>query len=141
MKGNLWKSSLVYSELGLILLNLKIFMVSTIGHDWSRLSIRIVSEDQTRIKTNSIFIFMPKTDILGLLLFLHGYCIGVVLVWLITPVTRLFYFFWFGWVICKRKKDITGIDSNDQINSPEIVTWEELAHVTKMVSNNHFELH
>ena len=50
-------------------------MVSTIGHDWSRLSIRIVSEDQTRIKTNSIFIFMPKTDILGLLLFLHGYTV------------------------------------------------------------------
>ena len=85
LRNILWKSSLVYSELGLILLNLKIFMVSTIGHDWSRLSIRIVSEDKTRIKTNSIFYFHAENGYFGTVTVFARihivHCIGVVLVW------------------------------------------------------------
>ena len=60
-----------------------------------------------------------------------------------TFVINCFFGCGFGWVICKRKIPPGSIHMIRFYNGPEIVTWEELAHVTRMVSNNHlqFELH
>ena len=141
----------------------------TIVHDWVFESFRRIKLGSKLIRIFIFFIFKPRKRIFSDCYsyntvsisvpefhWPHGPRIALLPVWYRfsigvvsgrsghTLVINCFFGLVFGWVICKRKKIPPGsIHMIRFYNGPEIVTWEELAHVTRMVSNNHlqFELH